>query len=177
MKNLYKAFLNIDKNPKAIAIFNQHGVQPPVLIDEYEGQYYNPEASELIGCRFIFIEYDIDYKKSTAEPATIILNLHLGYEQVKRANNTTVNLDAHLKHFDYTEAVKEVVKTITSKNTGTLNLISENSLKEPAITKVHILTYEASYSQQKIKELETVSTPNATLSFESEIRAFKNALE
>jgi hypothetical protein len=149
MRNLYKTIINKLEDDRAIAIYDEFGVSKTKLIDEYEGQYLDPENFDLLDCPFVLVEYDIDYK-TDKENATIVVVLHLGYEQVKRANNRTIQIDKHLKFFDYTDAVHKIVNNLETAFTGKLELVSENSLKEPAITKIHLLTYQCSYTGRNL---------------------------
>ena len=145
MKALYKKIISVLTDENAQKIYTEFGIKKTSLIDEYEGQYLYQENYELLNCSFVLVEYDIDYKTPT-EPATITLVLHLGYEQIKRANNRTPNINKHLEFFDYTDAVHKIINNLETNFTGKLELVSENSLKEPAITKVHTLTYQCSYT-------------------------------
>jgi len=42
-----------------------------------------------------------------------------------------------------------LINGLESENTGKLELISESGLKEPAIVKVHLLTFECSYKNKQ----------------------------
>jgi len=149
MKTLYKTLLEKLTDANAKAIFHKHNTKEIALIDEYEGQYFSPENYELLNCPFVLIELDIEYTNDK-RPGQLTLTLHLGFEQIKRANNRTIDIDKNLGFYDFNDAVHEILSNIETDFTGKLELKNEASLKEPAITKVHNLTYACSYTRRSI---------------------------
>ncbi len=145
MKNLYKKIIATLQLPETVTKFTEAGIKPVQLIDDYEGQYFDPENFEVFTPPAVLFEYDIEYDK-TNKPATAIITLHLCYEQPTSANTNNPNIDRALKRYDFNDLVYNAIKDLESEHTGKLKLESEGSLKEPAIVKVHLMRFSCSYT-------------------------------
>ena len=168
MKNLYKKIIQTLTSPEAKQKFIDADVKPIKWVDEFEGQYYQPEMFEGFTTPAVLVEWDIQYPK--AKPAAdVSLTLHIMYEQPAHADSLNKDIDKALKRFDFKDIVLELINGLESKNTGKLELISESGLKEPAIVKVHLLTFECSY-RSKQKEYGEFTPDDMTLN--GNIKAF-----
>lgn len=154
MKTFYNALHEAFKKTENRSKFTEKGLTVPKVIDLYAGQDYNPEFFNARPLPAVFVSWDIDYK---TEPYTATIQIRLTYEQLRDTSNISLNKEKALSFFDLADTVDEVVKTIQTKETGTLTLTHEGQELEPTVVDVYILDYECSYfGKNKTQQKETL---------------------
>jgi len=170
MKNLYKKIIETLTNNVTKQNFIDAGLSPVKLVDEYEGQYFQPEMFEGLILPAVLVEWDINYPKPN-EPGTATVNIHIMYEQTEHADSHSKQIDRALKRFDFYQKVYELLNGIESENTGKLQLQTESGLKEPAITKVYIYGFTCSYTG-KLNRTDWGETTPEDMELSGHIKAF-----
>ena len=145
MENLYKKIIETLTSAENKQNFRAVGLKPVKLVDEYEGQYFQPEMFEGLVLPAVLVEWDVTYAKQS-DPGLASVNIHIMYELPEHADSHNPNIDRALKRFDFYVKVYKMINGLESENTGKLQLVSEGGLKEPAITKVHIFGFTCSYA-------------------------------
>ena len=109
----------------------------------YAEQDLIPEWFEVHHYPALLLSWDISYSNDTAV-ANIIF--YICYEQLHDTSNLGTNTEMALKFLDFIELTDEILKNVISKNTGKLELVSENHKRDETVVDVYILNYQCSYS-------------------------------
>lgn len=146
MKSFYNKVIEVFEKPENKAKFTDQDISPVGYIDLYAGQDLNEENFELFAHPALFIDWDIDYSGDTPR-ATV--TFYCCFEQLRDTSNISINKDLGLKFLDYIATIDEVAGTITSEETGVLELVSEGFNKMDSIVDIYLFTYECSFLGRK----------------------------
>lgn len=143
MKLFYKKLIEIFAQEENKDKYRTEGILPPQFIDLYAGQDYNPEAFEAFNFPALLVDWSIDYR---TKPPIATINFNICYEQLRDTSSLGNNTDEALKFIDFVSITDEFIKTIETKHTGKLNLITEGHKIDDTVTDVYNLSYQCSYS-------------------------------
>lgn len=143
MKALYNTIIERLTSQQAKEAYRAKGIPSMKYIDLYRGQYFNPENYELLKLPGLLFEFTIAYS-NTEGIANI--TLHLLYEQKRDTSNISQSKEKALKFFDFVSVTHTLLEELESPNTGKLELIGEEILKDDAVVSVYLLTYRALYT-------------------------------
>lgn len=143
MKLFYKKLTETFEKEEIKDLYRTKGLTPVQFIDLYAEQDLIPEWFEVHHYPALLVSWDINYSNDTAV-ANIIF--YICYEQLHDTSNLGTNTEMALKFLDFIELTDEILKNVISKNTGKLELVSENYKRDETVVDVYILNYQCSYS-------------------------------
>jgi hypothetical protein len=97
-------------------VFHQRGLPHVRQIDMHLGQPDNPDDFELL-LPAMFISYSILEDDTSTEPDELLLDFHLLQEAIGRSEGNSPNRDVSLTYLRMIDAVKYMLKDLTSEHT------------------------------------------------------------
>lgn len=156
MKEFYTTLINsFIHNQEIRDLYRTQGITPIQHIDLYAGQDFNPQYFELAVFPAMFVSFSLNY---TQEPAIATIVFRLCYEQLRDTSSVAPEPTEALKFFDFVNITDHILQKMTTKNFGRLYLSSIEQQIEETVTDEFILTYTASFTNEK--------EPDSTGSFE-----------
>ncbi|WP_027394189.1 hypothetical protein [Aquimarina latercula] len=142
MKELYTTIIERLTSEAAAQTYRNAGIPALKHIDLYRGQYFNPEAFETFRLPGLLFEFTVAYQGTTGVAS---ITLHLMYEQGRDTSSISQSRDKALQLFDFVKVTHQLIEELESPNTGKLELISEELLRDDAVVSVYLLSYQAPY--------------------------------
>lgn len=143
MKSFYNKLHEVFQQEETKDMYRQKGIVPIQFIDLYAGQDYMEEFFEAHLFPALFVRWSINYADNNNGVAT--LTFRLAYEQLRDMSSMGTTRDEGLKFIDFIAITDQILKTIETKNTGKLHLISEELTIEETVVDVFTLTYQCGY--------------------------------
>ena len=146
MKAFYKQLISTFELPANQALFTIQGIAPVQYIDIYAGQDQFEENFELFARPALLLDWDIDHE---TKPSTATITLYCCYEQLRDTSNISQNRELGLNFLDYINIIDGIVRTVESKETGKLELVSEGFNKMDSIVDIYLFTYKCRFEGRK----------------------------
>lgn len=151
MKTLYTTIIDRLTSEDAKSRYRAAGIPSLKYIDLYRGQYFNFENYDSFSLPGMLFEFTISYNKTEG---TANINLHLLYEQARDTSSISKSKDKALKLFDFVKVTHELLQELESPNTGKLELINEEMIKDDTAVNVYLLSYQSRYTGRNREKFE-----------------------